>query len=255
MRRADESASLDDRQAAVAETGTKAMIPIDRPFLDYVLSAAADAGYRRVCLIVGPEHETLRDYYGRQIQTQRLSIGFAVQPEPRGTADALLAAESFADGDPVLVINSDNYYPAGVLRTMRRQAGSAVALFDQQSMLSGGNVSEQRLRRFAVGQIDGRGRLRRILEKPDEETLAGLPRPLWVSMNCWRFRPVIFDACRAIEPSPRGEWEIPCAVRHAIDVLGEPFAVVQAREAVLDLSSRQDVAPVAAKLVGTRVEL
>ena len=50
MRHRDDSAWLEDEQAAVAETGVKALIPIDRPFLDYVLSAAAEAGCRRVCL-------------------------------------------------------------------------------------------------------------------------------------------------------------------------------------------------------------
>ncbi len=42
MRRNDGAAEVDGRQAAVAEAGIKALIPIDRPFLDYVLSAAAD---------------------------------------------------------------------------------------------------------------------------------------------------------------------------------------------------------------------
>lgn len=255
MRRPDESTSLDDRQAAVAQTGVKALVPIDRPFLDYVLSAAAEAGYRRVCLVVGPQHDELRDYYGRRLQPKRITVEFAVQEEPKGTADAVAAAESFAGGDPFAVINSDNYYPAEALRKLRRQPGSAVALFEQESMLRGSNVPPQRLGQFAVGQVDGRGLLERILEKPDEETLRRLPRPLWLSMNCWQFRPVIFEACRAIGPSPRGELEIPYAVQHAIDVLGERFRAVEVRAAVLDLSSRQDVAPVAARLAGTEVRL
>lgn len=255
MRRSDGSSSLDDRQAAVAETGLKAMIPIDRPFLDYVLAAAADAGYRRVCLVVGPEHDELRDYYGRQLQPRRITVDFAVQEEPKGTADAVAAAESFAGGDPFAVINSDTYYPVEALRALRRRAGSAVALFDQESVLSGGNVSEERLGQFAVGQVDRQGFLERIIEKPDQETLARLSRPLWLSMNCWQFSGVIFEACRAIGPSPRGELEIPDAVRHAIDVLGERFRVVRVRAAVLDLSSRKDVAPVAAGLAGTEVRL
>lgn len=255
MRRADESTSLDDRQAAVAQTGVKALIPIGRPFLDYVLSAAAEAGYRRVCLVVGPQHDELRDYYGRQLRPRRITVEFAVQEEPRGTADAVAAAESFAGGEAFAVINSDNYYPAEALRALRRQAGSAVALFEQESMLCGGNVPEERLRQFAVGQTDGEGFLERILEKPDPQTLSRLPRPLWLSMNCWQFRPVIFAACRAIGPSPRGELELPDAVQHAVDVLGERFRVVAVRAAVLDLSSRQDVAPVAARLAGREVEL
>ena len=47
MRKTD-GASLRDDQQAVAATGVKALVPIDRPFLDYVLTALADAGYRQI---------------------------------------------------------------------------------------------------------------------------------------------------------------------------------------------------------------
>lgn len=255
MRRRDGSAVLPQQQAAVADTGVKALIPIRRPFLDYVLSAAAEAELRRVCLVVGPEHDALRDYYGRQVQPKRLTVEFAVQPEPNGTADAVMAAEKFAGGDPFLVINSDNYYPVEALRALRRQEGSGVALFEREAMLAGGNVPPERLRQFAIGRVDGRGLLREIVEKPDRQTLAALPRPLWLSMNCWRFGPAIFAASRAIGPSPRGELEIPDAVQYAIDVLREPFRVVTIRAAVLDLSSREDIGPVAEKLAATEVAL
>ena len=60
MRRNDGAAKVDGQQAAVADAGIKALIPIDRPFLDYVLSAAADAGYRHACLVIGPEQEAIR---------------------------------------------------------------------------------------------------------------------------------------------------------------------------------------------------
>ena len=255
MRRADDSAALDDRQTAVARTGVKALIPVGRPFLDYVLSAVLEAGYRRVCLVVGPRHEAIRRYYRDELAPRRLEIDFAIQEHPKGTADAVLSAEPFVGGDPFLVINSDNYYPAEALRRLREQAGCATALFDQESMLSGSNVPEQRLRQFAVAKIDGRGFLQAVLEKPDEKVLASMPRPLWISMNCWRFTPSIFDACRGVRPSARGELEIPNAVQYAIDVLGERFHAVTVRAPVLDLSSRRDVAPVAARLAGVKVDL
>jgi len=76
-----------------------------------------------------------------------------------------------------------------------------------------------------------------------------------ISMNCWRFGPAIFDAARAIGPSPRGEFEIADAVQHAIDVLGERFQVVPAREGVLDLSMRADIPSVARRLAGFEVRL
>jgi dTDP-glucose pyrophosphorylase len=253
MRRSDASAQVDGRQAAVAEAGIKALIPIDRPFLDYVLSAAADAGYRHACLVIGPEQEAIRDYY-TQVAAEKLDFSFAYQAQPKGTADAVAAAEEFAGGDPFVVLNSDDYYPTAALQALREQAGSAVALFERDAMLTG-NVPEERIKSFAVGKIDERGNLTRILEKPDEATLAALPHPLWVSMNCWRFQPSIFKACRAIKPSARGEYEIPDAVQHVINVLGEPFAAVKVREPVLDMTCRGDIASVAAHLAGTKVSL
>jgi glucose-1-phosphate thymidylyltransferase len=254
MRRADGAAPLDEGQRAAAETGVKALIPIGRPFLDYVLSSLADAGYRRVCLIVAPDHDAIRQYYD-QLQPKRLRIEYAVQAEPRGTADAVAAAEAFAGPDPFLAINSDNYYPPEALRRLRQQEGFAAALFEQDAMFAGSNISAERIRQFAVGKIDGDGRLTRILEKPDDATLASLPRPLWLSMNCWRFGPPIFEACRKIRPSPRGELEVTDAVQYTIDVLREPFHAVTVRAPVLDLTSRQDVATIGPKLAGLQVTL
>ena len=37
------------------------------------------------------------------------------------------------------------------------RTAAAVALFEQESMLAGGNIAEERLRQFAVGQIDAEG--------------------------------------------------------------------------------------------------
>jgi glucose-1-phosphate thymidylyltransferase len=254
MRRADAGAALDARQQQAADAGVKAMIPIGRPFLDYVLSALADAGFRRVCLVVAPDHEAIRAYYA-QAQPRRVTVHYAVQPEPKGTADAVAAAEPFAAGEPFVMVNSDNYYPAEALAGLRALDGFGAALFEQEAMFAGSNIAAERIRQFAVGEVDAQGRLRRILEKPDDATLASLPRPLWLSMNCWRFEAGIFDACRAIRPSKRGEYEVTDAVQHVIDVLGRPFHALTVRAPVLDMTSRQDVATIAPKLAAVKVEL
>src|SRR5690606_15812717 len=79
MRRPDAAAALDREQSRVADAGLKAMIPIGRPFLDYVLSALADAGVSDVCLVIGPEHDSVRTYYTEAVAPRRLRIRFAVQ--------------------------------------------------------------------------------------------------------------------------------------------------------------------------------
>ncbi len=254
MRRSDDAAGLSDRQAAVAATGVKALVPVGRPFLDYVLSALADAGYRRVCLVVAPDHAAIRRYY-EQIGPTRIALEFAVQHQPRGTADAVAAAEDFAGGDPFLVLNSDNYYPVEALAGLRDLDGCGTALFERAAFLAEGNVPAEAVRRFAVGRVDAHGLLERIVEKPDAATLAAWGEDIWLSMNCWRFRPTIFEACRRIGPSPRGELEITDAVQCAMDDLGERFRAVKIRRGVLDLTSRRDVAAVARRLAGVEVRL
>ena len=112
MRKEDNSAPVNRDQAKLADKGIKALIPIDRPFLDYVLHNLAEAGYKKVCLVIGPEHDQIREYYGG-LSCQRITIDFAVQVEPRGTADAVAAAEQFAGDDPFLVINSCKLSPLG----------------------------------------------------------------------------------------------------------------------------------------------
>jgi dTDP-glucose pyrophosphorylase len=248
MRKSDESAALNSEQSAAAGTGIKAMIPIGRPFLDYVLSGLADAGFSDVCLVIGSEHQVIRDYYTNQSPPERVRIDFAVQQQPLGTADAVFAAQEFAGNDFFLVINSDNYYPVTALRAMHELGSAGVALFERDRLVADGNIPEDRVLKFALAKIGKDGCLDRILEKPSEEIVRSLDRPIYVSMNCWVFSPIIFRACRAIQPSPRGELELTDAVQCAIDTLDERFRTLTFQSAVLDMSSRSDIAAVAAKL-------
>ena len=97
------------------------------------------------------------------------------------------------------------------------------------------------------------GYLEEILEKPDPAAVTALGANALVSMNCWRFSPAIFEACRRVPLSPRGELELPMAVSEAI-ARGMRFRVVRSREGVLDLSRRSDVAAVAERLRGVSAE-
>lgn len=255
MRKLDQSVALDPEQERVAERGIKALIPVanGRPFLDFLLSRLAEAGFRQVCLVVAPEHEELRQRYLRDEIPKRLAIEFAVQEKPLGTANAVAAAESFVGPDDFVMVNSDNLYPLEALAGLREASGSAVALFEQQAMLTQSNIAPERIRSFAVGLIASDGRLVRILEKPSDDALRELPRPLWLSMNCWRFSPKIFEACRRIGPSPRGEYEITDAVQYAIDQLQERFQAICVRQPVFDMTSRADIPSIAARLTNMTV--
>jgi dTDP-glucose pyrophosphorylase len=254
MQKADDSAQLTDEQTAIAQTGVKAMIPIDRPFLDYVISALADAGYRRICLVVGPEHSDVRVHY-KLLNCRRVNIEFAIQVKPLGTSDAVAAAEQFAADDDFLVINSDNYYPIKALQALRGLDGPGLAAFDRDMLIDGSNIPAERIVKFAIVQTDSNGCLTKIIEKPSASVIASISKPIYVSMNCWRLNSAIFTACRSISPSARGELELPDAVQYAIDHLGQRFRVARIRASVLDMSSRKDIKFITAALAGTEVLL
>jgi dTDP-glucose pyrophosphorylase len=253
MRRPDESVSLDPVQEAAAASGLKAMIFFGRPFLDYVLSSLADAGLKEVCLVIGPEHGAVREYYTGTAPPRRLRVSFAVQPEPRGTADAVLAAESFAAGEDFLTVNSDNVYPVSALSALAALSEPGVALFERGALFAKSNIPADRIASFAVCRVGAEGYLEEILEKPDPAALAALGPDAPVSMNCWRFSGGIFAACRSVTLSPRGELELPMAVREAI-AAGMRFKVVRCAEGVLDLSRRADIAAIAEHLHGISAE-
>jgi dTDP-glucose pyrophosphorylase len=248
MRQGDPHAHLSGEQSATADSGVKAMIPFRRPFLDYVLSGLADAGYKQACLVIGPEHGAVREYYEVSAPPRRIQVSFAIQPEPRGSADAVLAAESFVGGDEFLVQNSDNYYPVSALRDLRVLGEPGTALFEPESLTQKGNIPVERIASYALCKVAADGYLASVAEKPAESTVATLGEDVLVSMNVWRFSSSIFEACRCAPLSSRGELELPLAVQKGITSLGMRFKVIRCREGVLDLSYRSDIASVTERL-------
>jgi dTDP-glucose pyrophosphorylase len=253
MRRRDGVPALSDAQAAVADTGVKGLIPVGRPFLDYAISALADAGICDVCLVVGPEHDALHERYGTG-KFSRVRIGFAVQAEPRGTADAVLAAEQWTAGEPFLVVNSDNYYPVDAMRELAALEIPGLVAFSREGLLNSGQISPSRVASFAVLELTG-DYLTRIIEKPTPAQLEALGAEARVSMNCWRFDRHVFGACRDVPVSSRGELELPVAVALGIHRGDFRVRAVRSTLPVLDLSSRADIAAVAARLAQVVVHL
>ena len=254
-------------QAAAAASGAKAMMPIavpareatsaatgsaPRPFLDYILSALADAGYTDACLVVAPDHDAIARHYSGPGRPHRIRLGFAVQNEPIGTANAVAAAEAWTGDDPFLVINGDNYYAVRTLAALTGRAGAATALYPVATLVAQSNIPPDRIRAFALGVVED-GRLVRIVEKPTPEQAAALGAAALVSMTCWRMPPAIHAACRRVERSVRGEFELVDAV-DALLGQGIRFDVVVAEDGVLDLSHRGDVAAVERALAGVTVD-
>lgn len=254
MRQADPSAALTEAQRRAADAGLKAMMPIGgRPFLDFALSALADAGIRRAALVVAPDHSAIRQHY-EALQPSRLTIEYAVQERPLGTANAVLAAAGWTGGQPFIALNADNIYPAAVLRSLVEAGGPAFPAFRRSDLVQQGNIRAEQVRAFALVQLDAEGYLRHIVEKPPAEAVERAGEDAIVSMNCWRFDERIFAACRDVPASERGEFELPQAVLLAVQ-RGVRFRALPACGAVLDLSRRADAADLSRRLAGVTPQL
>src|SRR5688500_18497011 len=78
MRAPDGAAALAADQAAAADTGVKAMIPVGRPFLDYVLSGLADAGFTRGCQAAQHVIQKRADRKSTRLNSSHLVISYAL---------------------------------------------------------------------------------------------------------------------------------------------------------------------------------
>jgi dTDP-glucose pyrophosphorylase len=254
MRAPADAESLSPEQRRAADKGAKGMIPIGRPFLDYVISALADGGITDVVLVIGPEQRDIREYFTRTSPPKRVRVSFAEQMEARGTADAVLAAESAVGSAPFLVLNADNLYPPNAVRELAAVEGCGLVGFEADALVRESNIEAERVLRYALCDVDTDGWLREIVEKPSSDHRLARAAVRLVSMNLWSFTPEFFEACRRTTPSARGELEIQTAVAIAMRDLGLRFRVVPSREGVLDLSTRSDIAAVTERLKGVSAD-
>jgi dTDP-glucose pyrophosphorylase len=125
-----DAAGLSAEQRTAAASGAKGMMPLgSRPFLDYVISALGDAGITEVVLVIGPEHQAVREYYSSGTE-RRVAVKFAVQAEPKGTADAVQSARGVVRDAPFLVMNSDNYYPVRAYSALAELNAAGLIAFE-----------------------------------------------------------------------------------------------------------------------------
>jgi glucose-1-phosphate thymidylyltransferase len=178
----------------------KHLLPIyDRPMVAYAIEALVKAGITELMVVTGGTHagEFLRLLgNGHEYGIDRLS--YAYQDRPGGIAEALGLAERFADGDRIVVMLADN--------VIGRSIRPAVENFEKQQrgarILLAQIDDPAHLRHLGVPELDGDGRIRRIVEKPVDP-----PSQLAVT-GIYLYDGDVFKMIPTLEPSGRGELEI-----------------------------------------------
>jgi glucose-1-phosphate thymidylyltransferase len=178
----------------------KHLLPIyDRPMIAYAIEALVSAGVAELMVVTGGTHagEFLRLLGdGHEYGIDRLS--YAYQEGEAGIADALAHAERFAEGEAIVVMLADNVLE----RSIRPAVENFVAQKRGARILLAEMQDPEHLRHLGVPELNGDGRVTRIVEKPAD------PPSSFAVTGIYFYDPSVFEVIPTLVPSGRGELEI-----------------------------------------------
>jgi glucose-1-phosphate thymidylyltransferase len=193
------------RLRPLTHSSAKQLVPVaNKPVLFYGIEAMRDAGIEDITIVVSPGQAgaEIRERAGDGSRWG-LRIDYVEQAAPLGLAHAVLTAEKAIGEAPFVVYLGDNLLQGGITTMVEKfKANGPDALILLQ------HVDDPRS--FGVAELDGEIVVR-LEEKPAE------PKSDLALVGVYMFRPGIFDICRTLEPSGRGEYEITEAIQTLID--------------------------------------
>jgi glucose-1-phosphate thymidylyltransferase len=193
------------RLRPLTHTSAKQLVPVaNKPVLFYGIEAMRDSGIEDITIVISPGQP------GAEIRKRAgdgsrwgIRIRYVEQDRPLGLAHAVLTGEEEIGGSPFVVYLGDNLLRDGIAETVeefKRGEPDALILLTPVDNPSA----------FGVAELDGE-RVVRLTEKPAQ------PASNLALVGVYMFQPGIFDVCRSLEPSTRGEYEITEAIQALID--------------------------------------
>ena len=180
-----------------------------------------------------------------QVPLSASACDFAVQAEPRGTADAVARGRGLDRGRAVPRHQRRQLLSGRALTALRRSRLPGLVAFSREGLLADGQIAPERILRVRPARSSTASACGASSRSPTRWTRRASSRGYYVSMNCWRFdaRDLRRLPARAAVAARRTGAAAGGAARdRRRAVSGE---AVLSDEGVLDLSGRADIAAVA----------
>ena len=223
------------RLRPITHTQNKHLIPIaNKPILYYAIEAAVDAGIKEIGIVHNADSQEVPDYVGDG-RKWGVSITYIPQEKPGGLAQVVMLAERFVNKDNFVFYLGDNMVVGGIKRYIEEFQKAKCNCW-----LTLSRVKDPE--RFGVPEIKN-NRIVSVQEKPKK------PKSQFAVAGIYIYDSHIFEACKAIKPSKRGELEISDAHQYLIDKgfsigyseitgwwkdTGKPLDLLEANRLILD---------------------
>jgi glucose-1-phosphate thymidylyltransferase len=176
---------------------SKQLIPVyNKPMIYYPLSTLMMAGIQDILIITTPQDQAQFQKALGDGSNFGVRFSWAIQPEPKGLAEAFILGKSFIGTDSVALILGDNIFYGNHLQPLLMQAVAK----KKGCTLFGYEVKDPE--RYGVAEIDKEGRLISIEEKPKH------PKSSLAVTGLYFYDNQVVKFAESLKPSARGELEI-----------------------------------------------
>lgn len=179
---------------------SKQLMPVfDKPMIYYPLSALMLAGVREVLIISTPVDVPLFEKLLGDGKNLGMRFEYAVQPEPKGLAQAFTIGADFIGNDHAALILGDNIFHGSNLSGTLRDASNKVKT-NGGGMVFAYHVTDPE--RYGVVEFDANGKAISIEEKPKQ------PKSNYAVPGIYFYDNSVIEIARNLKPGVRGELEI-----------------------------------------------